>query len=821
MLRISFLSVLLFTVGLQVFSQNRLITGTVRDKSNNEILSYCNVIILNSTIGTTTDEKGNFKLEIQPQFINPKLIISYLGFNSKTVVIEEAKNDYLVYLEVKKGTLDEVVVTGVTKATLLKENPVAIVSISSKAIEKSAESNIIDVLVKNVPGLNAVKTGPNISKPFIRGLGYNRVLTLYDGVRQEGQQWGDEHGIEVDAYNIERAEVIKGPSSLMYGSDALAGVVSIMPSKPTETDGKIRGKYISEYQSNNGLIGAGLRLNFRNTKWLWAARGSYRIAKNYTNKIDNRVYNTGFNEKNASLLVGHTSSKGFSNLNFTLYENFQGIPDGSRDSLSRKFSKQIGESLSDDIKVRPIVSDQELNSYQLSPLHQLIQHYRVYVNNNYQIGKGEIDFNIAFQQNVRKEFNHPTMPSQPGLSVRLNTFNYNLKYNAPAFLNIETSFGLNGMNQMNKNKNGTDFPIPDYVLFDIGAYSFLKWKSAKWTISGGLRYDTRHVKAKDFYIRKNPDNQFDEHVLSADIEGAKLQFPYFSQVFNGISLSVGSTYKINDFFSVKANIARGYRAPNISEIASNGLDPGAHIIYIGNKNFQPEFSFQQDLGIMGTLKEISGSVSVFNNNLQNYIYLGLLSDANGKAILDPQGNKTFQYLQASARLYGLEATFNYNPSFIKGFGFNSNLSTVYGFNKKEEFSGKGLNGEYLPFIPPVKLIVGVNQDFKTKYKFIKNINLKADLEHSGAQNRYLSLFNTETPTKSFNIFNVGVGTDIEFNERNKLQFQFQINNVFDMVYQSNLSRLKYFEYYSKTPNGFSGMYGMGTNFCFKVILGFE
>lgn len=80
--------------------------------------------------------------------------------------------------------------------------------------------------MKNVPGLNAVKTGSNISKPFIRGLGYNRVLTLYDGIRQEGQQWGDEHGIEVDAYNMDHAEVIKGPASLMYGSDALAGVVS-------------------------------------------------------------------------------------------------------------------------------------------------------------------------------------------------------------------------------------------------------------------------------------------------------------------------------------------------------------------------------------------------------------------------------------------------------------------------------------------------------------------------------------------------------------------------------------------------------------------
>lgn len=120
-------------------------------------------------------------------------------------------------------------VTGISRATLLKENPVAISIVSGKTIDKTIESNVIDVLVKNVPGLNAVKTGPNISKPFILGLGYNRVLTLYDGMRQEGQQRGDEHDIEVDAYYIEKAKVIKGPASLMFGSDAVAGVVSMFP----------------------------------------------------------------------------------------------------------------------------------------------------------------------------------------------------------------------------------------------------------------------------------------------------------------------------------------------------------------------------------------------------------------------------------------------------------------------------------------------------------------------------------------------------------------------------------------------------------------
>ena len=818
-LKMKNLSVLFFLFFTTISYSQLIIKGNVKDSETQKPLSFCNVVLNKSTIGTLTDENGNFNLSIL-ETSGQVLTISYIGYKSEELNLELNKKEYFIFLSPDKSTLNEVVVTGVSKATLLKENPVAIMTISSKAIEKSAESNIIDVLVKNVPGLNSVKTGPNISKPFIRGLGYNRVLTLYDGVRQEGQQWGDEHGIEVDAYNIEKAEVIKGPASLMFGSDALAGVVSMIPSKPNETDGKIRGKFISEYQSNNGLIGNGFRINYRNNKWLWEARGSYRTAKNYKNKIDDRVYNTGFDEKNASVLFGRTTSKGFTHFNLTLYENLQGIPDGSRDSLTRKFTKQVEESNNDLVTSRPLVTEGDLNSYNLSPIHQSIKHYRAYINNNYQLGKGEVDFNLAFQQNVRKEFNHPTMVAQPGLSVALNTLNYNIRYNAPTILNIETSLGLNGMYQANKNKNGTDFPIPDYFLFDAGFYAFLKWKKEKFTLSGGARLDARSIQSPDFYTKKNQNTQFEEHVTTNDFIGANLQFPGFAQSFKGVSWSLGTTYTINSKFSVKSNVARGYRAPNIAEIASNGLDPGAHIIYIGNKNFNPEFSFQQDLGFFATLKNFIASISFFNNNVGNYIYLGQLSDANGNAILDQQGNKTFQYLQASARLYGMESTINYFPAFIKGFSIYSNLSLVYGYNTKSEFENKGVYGEYLPFIPPFKWNLGINQDFKTNAKIIKLINLKADLEHNATQNRYLALFHTETPTPSFNLINVGAGCDINITSKNILQFQFQVNNLFDTAYQSNLSRLKYFEYYSKTPNGHTGIYGMGRNYCFKIILGF-
>ncbi|MGA3013453.1 MAG: TonB-dependent receptor [Bacteroidales bacterium] len=813
--------VILFTIiSLNLNAQYRTITGIIKDVQTKEPLPFCSIALRNSFIGTNTDIEGKFKINIPPSKAKPQLIVSYLGYKTDTINIAPSINNYSIFMTQTQSVMNEVVITGVSKATLIKENPVHIISISAKEIEQTNESNIIDAIVKNAPGLNAVKTGPNISKPFIRGLGYNRVLTLYDGVRQEGQQWGDEHGIEVDAYNIEKAEVINGPASLMYGSDALAGVVSLMPSKPQISDVKESGRFFSEFQSNNGLFGNGLRISLGSKHWSYALAVSYRIAKNYSNTIDGRVYNTGFQETNASGTILHATQNGYSSFNLTLYDNLQGIPDGSRDSLTRKFTKQIYEGTDDQIKNRPIVTNAELNSYQLSPLHQHIQHYRIYSNNHYNIGKGDVDFLFAFQQNIRREYNHPTDPQQAGMFVRLNTLSYGFRYNAPSILNTEISVGINGMYQNNLNKNATDFPIPDYNLFDFGSYIYAKWKYKKWTISGGVRYDIRYLQGNNFYTRKDTITGFERQVKLPDTAGAYLQFPSFKKTFNGLSFSIGSTYQITNQISIKANVARGYRAPSITEFASNGLDPGAHIIYLGNRNFVPEFSLQEEVGISGNFEGVSASVSMFNNNIQDYIYLTQLTNAQGNPIINTQGNKTYQYQQASAQLYGMEASLDLHPKFIKGFSFNNSFSMVYGFNRKAEYKDKGVNGEYLPFIPPPKLLSSVNQNLKTKSTYFPAFNFRIETDYNASQNRYLALNKTESYTPSYILVNIAASAEIKYSKKSTLQFQVQVNNLLNTNYQSNLSRLKYFEYYIQSPNGHLGIYGMGRNIGVKLILPF-
>ena len=778
--------------------------GAVKDAQGNYLANGSVYITPTSLgLGTNTDNNGEFKL---PYIQLPiTIVLKFPGYEPDTLS-HINKNTYLTIVLKKTQSYkmqDVIVETGTGRAASIRTNPITIIKVSKEAIQMTTQSNIIDVLSQNVPGLTAVKTGPNISKPYIRGLGYNRVLTLFDGIRQEGQQWGDEHGLELDDYLIGGAEILEGPASLIYGSDAIAGVVSLSPTRPNQKDGSIHGTSYSEFQGNNGLIGNSIQVSYGNSHLSFLVAGTYRIAKNYISPIDGRVYNTGFQEADGSAFLYYYTKKWKSELGLTIYDNLQGIPDGSRDSLTRQFTKQIYESNLDNPKNRPIVSPFELNSYKLSPLHQRIQHYRAYIKNNYILQHGEIETILGFQQNIRREYDHPTNLPQAGLYVRLNTFNYSFKYNVPTFYNIDISTGVNGMYQNNKNLNATIFPIPNYQLFDAGAYIYAQWKHKAWVISGGFRYDIRWIQGDNFYTATNPANGFPQQWTEGDTVGrnVNLAFPSFNKIYNNASASLGATYELNHHISFKVNIGRGYRSPNIAEFASNGLDPGANIYYIGNRGLNPEYNLQEDIGVLLDYGFISASVSLFNNNLENFIYLTRVLDANGNPLQIVPGTFTYQYKQTIAQIYGLDALITaYIPQW-KGFKWTNNFAITYGFNRNPAYKGKGIMGEYLPLIPPLRLISTVQQTVTLHSKYIPSCFANVGMEFDNQQNRYLALTNTETYTPSYTLFNISLGMTVKYNQKknSNLLIQFQTNNLFNVAYQSNLSRLKYFEFYTQSP----------------------
>ena len=198
--------------------------------------------------------------------------------------------------------LNELTVTGVTGDTKLKHATAPVSIISPQVLRATASTNIIDAIAHQ-PGVSQLTTGGSISKPIIRGLGYNRVVVMSEGVRQEGQQWGDEHGVEVDGCSVGSVEILKGPASLMYGSDAMAGVV-ILHSQPTLAEGELRANVSTEYQTNNGLFAYNLSLAGNQKGFVWDARYSDKMAHAYKNKYDDYVPGSQFRERAGRLMLG-------------------------------------------------------------------------------------------------------------------------------------------------------------------------------------------------------------------------------------------------------------------------------------------------------------------------------------------------------------------------------------------------------------------------------------------------------------------------------------------------------------------------------------
>ncbi|MCC2548900.1 TonB-dependent receptor [Hymenobacter sp. BT175] len=809
---------MLLCLGAIEASGQAFLRGKVVDRHSGEVLVGATVAVPAQKAGTATDASGSFVLPVaDPGKLT--LQVRYLGYATLDTTLAVGAEPLLLRIRRTENRTQEVVVTGVSRATEIRRSPIPVAVLSSREISQTMQTNLVDALVRKVPGLSGVTTGPNITKPFIRGLGYNRVLTLYDGVRQEGQQWGDEHGIEIDQNGIERAEVVKGPASLTYGSDALAGVVNLIPMLPAETNGKVRGSFSTDYQTNNRSIGTSAYAYGRAAHFYYSLRLSHKQAADYQNRLDGRVFNTGFRDQNATLLTGWTHRRGDSRLNLTVYDNRQEIPDGSRDSLTRRFTRQILENETDaDIRTRPLVSRRDLNSYRIDALHQHIQHYRAYTTHSLQLGAGTLNAQLGLQQNRRREYNHPTLPRQPGLSVQLTTLTYDLRYSRDVW-GLETSYGLNGMYQRNENRDATDFPIPDYRLFDAGGFVFLKKSLGRLDLSGGLRYDQRQLRYDALWLRTDPATGFDRQVTAADTAGARLQINGNRRLLHGLSGSVGGALNLSESWTVKANLARGYRSPNITELASNGLDPGAHIVYLGRPDFAPEFNLQQDLGVFFQSPVVDFSVEVFHNAISNFIYLRRLSDADGNEVIIVPGNRTYQYTQSNARLYGGEARVRLTPPGLPWLTWTNDLAWIRGVNLGRQDEPVPADARNLSLIPPLQVRSEISAEARRGFGRLARPYARLEVAGFGRQTRFLAADDTETATPGYFLLNASVGTALT-NRRGKtiLQVGLSGNNLLDKVYQSHLNRLKYFEPYQRQPGQRSGIYDIGRNIGIKLSL---
>jgi len=763
-------------------------TGKVTDSKTGEVLAGASIQFPDLKVGSTTNQQGVYKLQNIPsgKYLVEVSFTGYASIVESIVLNGNTERDFALSRSYAEN--EAVTVTGVSSATSVKRTPVPVNILKKEELMRGVSTNLIDALSKT-PGVAQISTGPAISKPSIRGLGYNRVVVVNDGIRQEGQQWGDEHGIEIDEYNVTKAEILKGPASLMYGSDALAGVVNFISILPAP-EGTVKGNVFGTYQTNNRQRGMHADIGGNQHGFIWGAYGSYKAAADYKNKYDGYVFNSKFNERDFGGYIGLNKQWGFSHLYVSNFDQRVGLVEGDRDDLTGQFLKPVDNNGTAE---EAIAEGKDFTATDPSIPRQRIQHFKVATDNSFNIGSDRLTVLVGYQRNQRQEFGNVLDPGEKELYFDLNTVNYNVQYHFAEKKDWKTTIGINGMQQSNQNK-GAEVLIPEYSLFDIGGFVYSQKRINKLTLSGGVRFDNRSIDSKELE------------------DGGDVKFQGFTKSFSNVSGSIGLSYEASKAVTFKLNIARGFRAPSIPELASNGAHEGTNRYEYGEQDLKSETSLQVDGGIEVNTEHVSLAANVFYNAVNNFIYYRKLQGVNGGDSILVDGSDeffAFQFDQHNARLYGAEINLDIHPHPLDWLHIENSFSIVRGTLSEEQDGSKNL-----PFIPAARLINDIKAEFGAKGKLVRHLYVKAELDNTFAQNDPFTGYNTETKTSGYSLLNAGLGGDFVSKGKTLFSLYIAANNISDVAYQNHLSRLKYAAVNNVT--GRTGVYNMGRNFSIKL-----
>jgi iron complex outermembrane receptor protein len=730
------------------FTQTTL-TGKVTDAVTNEPLPAASIYIPDLKTGVSADKNGTYKFTNLPE---SSLLIqaSFIGYGGKSAMVDLKQVTVMNFQLFEKAIeAQEVVITGSGISTDNSRSSNSITPIGKIRLFTTPSTNIIDA-ISAVPGVSEITTGGDVSKPVIRGLSYNHVITLNEGVRQEGQQWGNEHGIEIDQYSADRIEILKGPASLFYGSDAMGGVINILEPvhAPMNT---IMGEVATQFATNNMMTNSTLMLEGNHNGIIWRARVSYKNAASYKSPPE-YVYNSGFNELNYSTMLGINKKWGFSHLHFSRYDANIGMVEGERDSATGQFIDANGE----------IVSTSMAKGRQTALPYQRVSHNKLTSVSNFILGSSQVRVNLGYQENNRREFEDNTQETT--LFMRLNTFTYDLKFTHLFKGEIEFVAGISGMTQSNSNK-GVEFLVPAYNLQNIGGFIYAKKSWEKWTLNAGLRYDHRWIDGKSLYL--------DSLGLPAPL--GDTIFPGFNNSFGAVSGSTGFTFAASTIFNFKFNLGSGFRAPNIAELGSNGIHPGTFRYEIGNPFLKPENSMQADGEISANWDWLSIIFSGYYNYIFNYIYQ---RNIDGETI-EKEGNtyQVYRFVQGNSSLKGFELEIDLHP--LEQLHFENSVDFVLGTNES--------TGTPLPFIPALHSVHKLRWTFDTGNKSrLTGPYIEIGGQIHAAQDR-TDTFETHTP--GYFLLDASVGTRLRI-ARQLCTFFISGSNLTNDRYFDHLSRLK-------------------------------
>ena len=624
--------ILLLGFSAMLHAQNS-VSGTVTD-AQNKPLKGVTITAPEIHKGTTTDENGKYTLNNLPNG-NLKLSFSFIGFaiQNKTIFLEQKETTLDISLEEKAFQMDEIIVSTAFNK-LQSQNVMKVDHASMKSLQQKGTATLIEGLA-TIPGVSQVSTGTSIGKPVIRGLSGNRVLVYSQGVRIENQQFGDEHGLGLNDAGVESVEVIKGPASLLYGSDALGGVLYFNPEKFADAH-TFKANFSQKLFSNTLGSNTSLGLKTSTDNWKFSARGSYNTHSDYEIPDGDRITNTRFNESDFKTGIGFSNAKFSSVFRYNFNKLDLGIPENG-------------------------VAEQTTTKKTDYPKQGVFNHLLSW-NTIVYLKKSKLDIDLGYIDNDRSEFEDSNVAV---LHMKLRTFNYDAKFHLPKFGKVESILGVQGMHQTNTN-SGEEYLIPDATTNDFGVFGTFNYEWKSNVIQAGLRYDNRKINTSAF-----------------GISGEEGSFDAINKSYDSFNAALGYKTKWQENLTFRLNLASGFRAPNLAELTSNGVHEGTNRYEIGNASLKTEQNIQTDVNLEYNTDHFEFFVNGFYNHINHYIYA-----APAGTVLD--GNEVFDYIQNNAMLFGGEIGFHIHPHPLDWLHLESSFENVTG--KKE-------NGDYLPLIP--------------------------------------------------------------------------------------------------------------------------
>ncbi|MDE5420822.1 TonB-dependent receptor [Ancylomarina sp. DW003] len=730
---------------------NNKLSGIVQDEKEGTPLPGVSVFIPELQKGTVTNKDGSYTLEHLPE---GKLTIqfSFIGYESiiETKQIETTNNVLNVGLRFTSVTTQDVVVSGGFPSAQ-HENSIKISVLNKNKLEQLVYPSIGEKL-STIPGVDIISRSPGISTPVIRGLSLNNIVFLNNGVRLENFQFSTDHPFLINGQGADHVEVIKGPASLLYGSDAMGGVINILREKPAPantTQADISSEYHSVSQGQNYNVGVKSSSN----NWFWMLRANQQSHKDYKDGNGDFVPNSRFNSKGLQLGLGMIKDYG----SFKVYYDY----------LQPQLGMTNGESL------EVVSSGKRKNHYWFQDLTQHLISSR----NRLFLGNYKLELNAAYQFNNRQLKGDPNSTFFRLVDMDLKTLTYDSKLYFPTGENTEFLIGLQGMHQSNKNQEAPNRIVPNSKIDDFSLFTLLKKEVHHVDFQIGLRYDHRSLYVPEQetggHSHGEPEEEHEEEHHEEEGEHHEEEMVHINRRFDNFNASLGATFHVSESLLMRTNFATGYRVPNLAELSQHGLH--GNRFEEGNTSLDPQKSLEADLGVHYHTHDHNIDFSLFYNKVYDFIYLSPTTE------LAPEGDGfVYAYNQQDAKLYGGEVSINIVPvSFLK---VHTDYSMVIA---KQDLGGR------LPFIPQHKLNTSL-KFFCKGNNFLKDPFVNVEWKYAFEQNKP-ALF--ESKTLSYHLFSINTGTSFTLGKV-RTNLIAGVSNLFDKTYTDHLSSLKPLGFYN-------------------------